>query len=1236
MLLKKLLFLGIASLAITTNSNSQEICLGQDAAKLYPNANVVRESNFSEVPSYVRFFYGAEEDIDGIHSWLKKYFKLSDAYDFKTIRVENDHLGYTHHRFQQTFEGKPIEGAVWILHAVGDKVVSMNGQLYNDISGDSPSINELTAFEYAKNHIGADVYKWEVAEEEEHLKLESGDPDASYFPVGELVYVSQGASMNSDDIRLAYRFNIYAHSELYRANIYVDAVTGEILFENMLIQHADTPGTAETAYSGMVDIVADSFGAIFRLRDNSRGLGIRTWDLNTGTDYGASVDFEDDDNEWVYTGSDLDEYAYDAHWGAEKTYDYFYLIHGRNSIDNSGYQLNSYVHYNTGYVNAFWDGTRMTYGDGNSTYSPLTSIDIAGHEITHGLTTFTANLTYYAESGALNESFSDIFGTAIENYARPSDWNWSIGEDIGSAFRSMSNPNTFNDPDTYFGDHWASLTGGDAGGVHTNSGVQNFWYYLLTEGGTGTNDNGDDYTVIGQGFEVASAVAFRNLTTYLTPSSQFNDARFYGILSAIDLYGACTPEVEATTNAWYAVGVGAEYTNEVIANFTADITEACSAPFTVEFTNLSVNATSYTWDFGDGASSIVASPTHEYMTIDTFTVQLIADGGLCGIDTLTLVDYIKVDTSLDCIITMPESGFGNIQTSCEGTLYDSGGDGGDYGGGEDAQITIEPFGAAAVTVDFLMFDVEAGPGSTCGYDYLEMYDGPNTSAPLVDTYCNNNLPPATYTSTGSAITFVFHSDGGVQDAGFEIVWTCVDPTSPPETDFSANVTASCTGVIEFNDESTNGPTSWSWDFGDGGTSTDQNPTHTYTADGTYTVTLTASNGIGSDDEIKVDYIVVDIPDAPIAADASICDGKTVDLTATGTGNIIWYETLGGTPVYVGTTFSTPLLSGTTNYYVSDIIPGASYNVGPSDNSFGGGGYFTGNQHLIFDCFEPVILRTVKVFAGSAGNRTIELRNNVGTILQTAIVYVDAGEQTVTLDFDIPVGTSLQLGTEDGSAPDLYRNNSGPSYPYTEAGIIEITESSAGTDYYYFFYDWEVEEYACESPATEVTVTVDPFSTETISGDDVICVQGGPVTFTTTAGSGTWLADCASCIDPITGEFDPAFAGVGTWTVNYDADGSCILIDPYTVEVSSCLGLNGYNGTILEVYPNPTNGSITIKTGLETGGVVRIVDLIGKEVFAMSFTATSITLEPALADGTYIVEVYSTSNVKVGQVKLIKN
>ncbi|MEX1001302.1 MAG: M4 family metallopeptidase [Crocinitomicaceae bacterium] len=1170
-------FAAICFVVLFTYSGlTQEVLRGEDARNRFSNVEIVRTSKHTTTPSYIKFIPGQELDRDSFKNWLKKNLKLNNAMGFELINVENDQLGHQHYRYRQTLNNVPIEHAVWIVHTKQDRVYAMNGLIYSELNNGSASMAESTALGNAITHVGANTYKWELSVEEEHLKRESGDPSATYYPKGELVYISKNGTFSSNSYRLAYKFNIYAHEPVSRAEIYVDAQSGEILFENEVFHNVDVAGTAQTAYSGSQPIITDSNSGVYRLRESGRGNGINTYDMNEGTTYGNAVDFTDADNNWNNVNADLDEYATDAHWGAEMTYDYYFLNHNRNSIDGNGFTLNSYVHYDVNYANAFWDGQRMTYGDGDGTnWSPLTALDIAGHEITHGLTNFTADLVYQAESGALNESFSDIFGTSVENYARPTNWNWLIGEDIGSALRSMNNPNAYGDPDTYFGNNWASLTGGDNGGVHTNSGVQNFWYYLLVEGGSGTNDNSDSYSVTGIGFGDASEIAFRNLTVYLTPNSDFADARFYSIQSATDLFGGCTPQVESCTNAWYAVGVGQPYVAGVTADMSAPVTQACSAPFSVGFSNLSMNGTSFQWDFGDGNTSTDLSPTHTYSSLGDYTIQLIADGGACGIDTTIWIDYIAIDTAFPCEVIMPTSGTANTQTACSGTIYDSGGASGDYGPNEDASITISPVGAATVDIDFTFFDVEAGQSGSCNYDYVQVYDGPSTASPLIDTYCNNNIP-GVISSTGDAITIVFHSDPGVEDAGYIITWDCILPSVPPTADFTTNVDTTCNGEILFTDLSDNGPNQWLWDFGDGNTSTQQNPTHIYTSSGTYSVTLTATNGIGSDIITYTDIIYVDLPVAPATTGDDICENDMATLTASGTGgNLEWYDAFsGGNVVGSGSSFTTPPLTLTTSYYVEENIPGALQNLGPLDNTFGGGGFFNGNQHLIFDCTSPVTLKTVKVYADGAGDRYIELRNSAGVVLQSATVFIPNGEQIINLNFDLPVGTDLQLGTQANSNQALYRNSNGPSFPYTVGGgEVTITQSSPGTDYYYFFYDWEIQSPSCTSGRTEVIATVNPSMDATISSVPPLCSTDAPVSLTAAESGGTWTGTGMSG-----NSFDPAIAGVGTHTITYEITGTCGDIDMVDINVS-----DAYDATITPISTLCDNESSTFLTAVDGGG-----------------------------------------------------
>ncbi len=476
------------------------------------------------------------------------------------VNKEQDQIGEEHFRYQQTIRDIPVENAVYIMHVSGGKVKSMNGEwIASEPTALSsvPAVNETKALQLAMTAFGAKVYKWQLPAEEAFIKAERGDPKASFFPKGQLTWYSGEQEVSAEKLRLAWKLDIYAQDPVSRRIYFVDAQTGQVLGKRDLIHNTNAAGTAVTGYSGTQGITTDQTSTSnYRLRETGRGNGINTYNLRKGTSYGSAVDFTDADNYWNNVNANLDQYATDAHWGAEKTYDYYKNTYNRNSIDNAGFAINSYVHYSSNYFNAFWDGSRMTYGDGSSVDNnkPLTAIDVCGHEITHGLTSYTANLTYSYESGALNEGFSDVFGTTIEFYANPSTANWLIGEAFYT-IRSMSNPNAYGDPDTYQGTNWATGSA-DNGGVHTNSGVLNFWYYLLTTGGSGTNDKSFSYSVSGIGLTKAAAIAYRTLTVYLTATSNYASARTASVMAATDLYGASSNEVTQVKNAWDAVGVG--------------------------------------------------------------------------------------------------------------------------------------------------------------------------------------------------------------------------------------------------------------------------------------------------------------------------------------------------------------------------------------------------------------------------------------------------------------------------------------------------------------------------------------------------------------------------------------------------------------------------------------------------------------------------------------------------------
>ncbi|MBP8040903.1 MAG: M4 family metallopeptidase [Bacteroidales bacterium] len=1059
------------------------------------------------------------------------------------LRSENDDSGFTHYRYQQTYKGYPIHSNVFIIHVKNNRIESMNGQLFGKLDvAATATITEAQALEKAIEYVGANTYKWQLPGEERLLKEIMNDENATYYPQGILVLIPAEQNHKGNNYRLAYKFDIYAHQPVSRQWIFVDAATGQVIFTLQRIHTenndilSNATGSAATKYSNTRTITTDYTGSTYRLRETSRGLGIETYDLNTGTNYSSAVDFTDADNNWTGTNTYQDEVARDAHWGTEMTYDYFYNIFGRNSIDNAGLKLVSYVHYDVDYVNAFWDGTRMTYGDGDATYTPLTTLDICGHEITHGLTEYTANLDYSYESGALNEGFSDIFGTGIEFYAKPpsQSGNWTIGEQIGEAFRSMSNPNLYDQPDTYQGTNWYTGSG-DNGGVHYNSGVLNFWFYLLSQGGSGTNDNGNAYNVTAITMAKAEQIAFRALTVYLTNTSQYADARTYTLQACTDLYGGCSQEMISTTNAWYAVGVGAAYSaTNVDADFTACPTAQCSAaPFTVQFTNLSTSGNTYLWYFGDGSTSTVAAPSHTYTSNGAYNVKLVTYGGTCGADSITKTSFITVGPSYPCEVSLPTSGSGTTQTSCNGRLYDSGLCS-DYGNLTDGTITIAPTSASSVTLTFTSFNFEAD------YDYLYVYDGPTTaSAQVAGSPFTGTTIPGPITSTGGSITLRQYSDNYVVGSGFSVEWTCTSSVVPPDANFTANVTSSCSGTINFTDQSTNTPTSWLWNFGDGQTSTIQNPTHTYTANGIYTVKLKATNPYGTDSLIRTNYITIDMPEGPMATGATICPGTTAQLNASGSGTLDWFNTpTGTTSIYTGNSFTTPLLNSTTNYYVQTTTGGTAY-TGLTYIVQANTSNISAEQGLIFTALQPFVLKSVKVrsVASAAASKTVTLKNSSNTTLSSVTVNnVPTGESRITLNISVPAGTDLRLTAPANSY--LMRDNTVPTgtYPITLPDVVSITSNTAGSEiYYYFFYDWEVELPSCTSLRTEVTATVTPAPVAQFTFSQ----NAATVTFTnTSANSSTYSWDFGDGATSTTTSPAHTYAASGTYNVRLIATNSC--------------------------------------------------------------------------------------------------
>jgi len=318
-------------------------------------------------------------------------------------------------------------------------------------------------------------------------------------------------------------------------------------------------------YAGQVAVGATKKpDGTWKLLDKTRGQGVETRDAMNRSSGSGAREITDDNNIWgEATDNPRNAAAVDAQFGAQTTYDFYKDVLGRDSIDGRGEKLVNNVHINTNYVNAFWDGTTMNYGDGDGrNASVLTTLDVAGHEITHGLTERTAGLIYSGESGGLNEAMSDILGGAgVEWYAMQQNPEladkldpFKIGEQCwtpgtpGDALRYMDDPTK----DNYSIDNYRNYPNQTE--VHGSSGIANNAFYLLTQGGT--NRTSGIEVKDGIGMEKGLKIFARALTTYMTPSTTFAQAREACIQAASDLYGADSVEAQKVKEAWTAVGVG--------------------------------------------------------------------------------------------------------------------------------------------------------------------------------------------------------------------------------------------------------------------------------------------------------------------------------------------------------------------------------------------------------------------------------------------------------------------------------------------------------------------------------------------------------------------------------------------------------------------------------------------------------------------------------------------------------
>jgi len=508
------------------------------------------------------------DEPQSINIFLKSLFNSEKVVEFKSNRKAYvDRLGFKSIKLHQYYKGVKVEFAVFNVVSKNGNLKSTNGE-YVKINNLNPvaKLTEQQALQYALNYISAETYLWDNSEMEQMLKKEKKDLNATYYPKGELVILKKNKYTKNSVPTLSYRFGIYATNPFSSKNYYVDANTGAIIFEYSLTNHGR--GIATTRYSGDRVIETELKGGKYRLRDQTRGKGIHTFNMHGGSSYVNATDLYDNNNRWTdteYNNRNKDNALLDVHWGSMRTYDYFLQIHNRNGIDSLGFLLKNYVNADIPEIisqlsdsdNAFWDPILkvVTYGKGTF-LGPYVTLDIVAHEIAHGFQTYSSKLILLGESNAINEGLSDIWAAMVENFSNTNKDIYLLGSELGKVVRSMSNPNDSGNPDTYKGEKW-SYSGNSE---HRNSTIISHMFYLLAEGSAntdGVNDNGDTYNFVGIGKNKAEQIMYR-AQHYFLPETDFTKARNLTIMAAENIYGINSIEAITVNSAWYAVGIGSD------------------------------------------------------------------------------------------------------------------------------------------------------------------------------------------------------------------------------------------------------------------------------------------------------------------------------------------------------------------------------------------------------------------------------------------------------------------------------------------------------------------------------------------------------------------------------------------------------------------------------------------------------------------------------------------------------
>ena len=938
---------------------------------------------------------------------------------------------------------------------------------------------------------------------------------------------------------------------------------------------------------------SDDFGGSFQLNLDS---GHHTWSVN-----GNSGEYN------IIVGNP----AYDIHWGMEKSYDFYKNVFTRTSFDNAGSIIKNYVNppdyqlqngYSPNNAHADYETNLMAFGYGDGiTRGAFASLDVVGHEFTHLIVKYRYDtsgtgplnsLAYQGESGALNESFADIFGTCIEFETKPTTANWTMFEDYclpnPSFVRSMSDPKSSllaidnRQPNTYQSPlsdgYWDNSVSPD---VHTNSGVQNYWFYLLSQGGSGTNDIGNVYSVTGIGINKAREITYRNLTEYLgSNTATYIDSYNGSLLAAQALYGNPSVEYTAVKNAWYAVGIpiGTNNNPNVACSGITNLT-ASSGTFSdgsgnsnygnnatckwviapTGATQISLNFSAFNTESTYDIVTVYDGPTESYPVLATWWGNTLpptitsTSGAMCvKFTTDGTTNFSGWSANYSSIITTPTCSGGTLLSTPSGSFND-GSISGNYTNNQQCYWYIAPPCATSVTLSFSQLDTEFN------YDGVIIYDSLETTTPLA-VFSGNTLPSSITSNTGIMLV-VFVSDFANTYSGFT-------------ANYTSTGSSYCSGVTILNTS-------------DYGTISDGSGSNNYCNNSNCSWLIQPPQATS----VTLNFTAFELEPASIDGNSiydavEVYDGASASATLLGR--------------YTGNNIPTTITSSGGSLYIR-------FYSDYADAYQGWSAYYTSTQNQYCNGAATTLTASSGSFSDGSGANKYANNSNCSWLIQPA------NATSITLSFN-SFDTELNY---DGVIVYDGTNSSAPVLGQFTGSTLPASLTSTGGNMYVSFLS-----------------------------DEALRANGWNASYTSTNSSGggttTYLLDRK--VLSSAGKTQTAGSTIITWTLgepiigNMNAGSVKLTNGFHPLLTSQALEIQDHSIDFsIFIAPNPVTDYLNIfhKENHELN--VKLFDITGKKLLEKHINASENKLDvSALPQGTYLIYVQDKLTNKTNTYKIIKN